>query len=146
MLGENQRRFLDRRRVGHLATADTSAIPHVVPVCFATTDNSLYITIDQKPKGSPRSLKRLRNLAQNPHAAFVADHYDEDWTRLGWIMLRGRAEILDYGVEHDTAQELLRARYPQYRSMQLAELPVIAIRIERITSWGNLSFAPKPKP
>ena len=53
-------------------------------------------------------------------------------------MLRGRAEILEGGAEHDRAQELLRARYPQYRGMQLAELPVIAIRIERVTSWGDL--------
>jgi hypothetical protein len=43
------------------------------------------------------------------------------------------------GAEHDYAQSLLRSRYPQYRAMKLADLPVIAIRIERVTSWGNLS-------
>ncbi len=86
-----------------------------MPVCFALHENSLYITIDQKPKGNPRSLKRLRNIAENPTVALVADRYDEDWTRLGWVMLRGRAEILDSGAEHDMAQDLLRARYPQYR-------------------------------
>jgi PPOX class probable F420-dependent enzyme len=111
-------------------------------VCFAISENSLYITIDQKPKGNPRALKRLRNLADNPWAALVADRYDEDWTRLGWVMLRGHAEILDNGAEHDAAQELLRSRYPQYRQMQLAELPVIALRVDRVTSWGDLSPAP----
>jgi len=141
MLSDEQRRFLQSRRVGHLATADAGAMPHVVPVCFAISENSLYITIDQKPKGNPRALKRLRNLADNPWAALVADRYDEDWTRLGWVMLRGHAEILDNGAEHDAAQELLRARYPQYRQMQLAELPVIALRIDRVTSWGDLSPA-----
>jgi PPOX class probable F420-dependent enzyme len=139
MLYHDQRRFLESRRVAHLATADASGAPYVVPVCFALHEDSLYITIDQKPKGSPRSLKRLRNIAENPMAALVADHYDEDWTRLGWVMLRGRAQILDSGAEHDVAQDLLRARYPQYRSMQLAELPVIAIRFERVASWGDLS-------
>jgi PPOX class probable F420-dependent enzyme len=139
MLGDKERRFLLGRRMGHLATADAAGAPHVVPVCFAIAQDTLYITIDQKPKGSPRALKRLRNIAENPQAAFVADHYDEDWTRLGWVMLRGPAEILDHGAEHDTAQELLRARYPQYRAMQLAELPVIALRVERATSWGDLS-------
>ncbi len=138
MLNEDQRRFLASRRVGHLATADASGAPHVVPVCFAVGENTAYITIDQKPKGNPRALKRLRNIAGNPSAALVADRYDEDWTRLGWVMLRGRAEILDAGGEHDAAQELLRMRYPQYRGMQLTELPVIAIRIERVTSWGEL--------
>jgi|SRR5271165_2006173 len=141
MLYHDQRRFLESCRVAHLATADASGAPYVVPVCFALHKNSLYITIDQKPKGSPRSLKRLRNIAENPMAALVADHYDEDWTRLGWVMLRGRAQILDSGAEHDMAQDLLRSRYPQYRSMQLAELPVIAIRLERVASWGDLSLA-----
>ena len=142
MLNEDQRRFLESRRVAHLATADARATPHVVPVCFALHENAVYVTIDQKPKGDPRSLKRLRNIAENPSVALVADRYDEDWSRLGWVMLRGQAQILDSGAEHDLAQDLLRSRYPQYRMMQLAELPVIAIRIERVASWGDLSPAP----
>jgi PPOX class probable F420-dependent enzyme len=110
-----------------------------VPVCFAVREGALYITIDQKPKGDFRTLKRLRNIAENPVAAFVADRWDEDWTRLGWVMLRGPAEILAGDAEHDQAQELLRSRYRQYQGMELAGLPVIAIRIERVTSWGDLS-------
>jgi PPOX class probable F420-dependent enzyme len=139
MLSEAQRRFLDYCRVGHLATAEKSGMPHVIPVCFAVRDPTLYITIDEKPKRQDRPLKRVRNILENPQAAFVADHYDEDWGRLGWVMLRGRAEILEDGPEHDGAQELLRARYPQYRAMDLAGLPVIALRIARVTGWGHLS-------
>lgn len=142
MLSEQQARFLASRRVGHLATADARAMPHLAPVCFVVSEGSLYITIDQKPKGDPRALKRLKNIVENPVAAFVADRWDEDWTRLGWVMLRGPAEILASGAEHDRAQAQLRARYPQYRDMRLAELPVIAIRIERVTSWGDLSVEP----
>jgi PPOX class probable F420-dependent enzyme len=138
MLSEQQVRFLASRRVGHLATADARGNPHLVPVCFAVADGAVYITIDQKPKGDPRALRRLRNIIENPVAAFMADRYDENWAWLGWVMLRGRAEILSEGAEHDRAQALLRARYPQYREMALAGLPVIAIRIERATSWGNL--------
>lgn len=139
MLSDRQARFLADRRVGHLATADARAIPHLVPVCFVVSEGTLYITIDQKPKGDPRGLKRIRNILENPVAAFVADRWDENWTRLGWVMLRGPAEILSAGAEHDRAQELLRQRYAQYRAMELTELPVIAIRIERVTSWGKLS-------
>ncbi len=142
MLNSDQQRFLQSRRVGHLATADARGGPHVVPVCFVIADATVYITIDEKPKGDPRSLKRLRNLAVNPSAALVADRYDEDWARLGWVMLRGRAEILEAGLEHDRAQQMLRSRYPQYRHMQLAELPVIAIRINHVASWGDLSPDP----
>ena len=144
MLSEQQARFLANCRVGHLATADAQATPHLVPVCFVVSEGALYITIDQKPKGDPRALRRLKNITENPLAAFVADRWDEDWTRLGWVMLRGPAEILAEGAEHHRAQTLLRSRYPQYRGMELHGLPVIAIRIERATSWGNLSVEPAP--
>ena len=139
MLSENQRHFLDKNRVGRLATADRSGAPHVIPVCYAAAGDTLYVTIDEKPKRRDVPLKRVRNILENPQAAFVVDQYDEDWQRLGWVMLRGAAEILESGPEHDRAQELLRARYPQYRAMNLAGLPVIALRIVRATSWGNLS-------
>jgi PPOX class probable F420-dependent enzyme len=141
MIAEEQAAFLTARRVGHMATADAHGNPHVVPVCFALERATLYVTIDRKPKlMGDRPLKRLRNLAVNPSAAFVADRYDEDWNRLGWVMLRGQAEILTDGPEHDRAQSLLCQRYPQYRAMQLSDLPVIALRVERATSWGNLAI------
>jgi PPOX class probable F420-dependent enzyme len=142
MLSEAERRFLSRRRVGHLATADRSGAPHVVPVCFALAEEALYITIDEKPKRADVPLKRLRNIAKNPAVAVVVDRYDDDWTRLGWVMLRGRAEILAGGDEHARAQALLRARYPQLNDMDIASLPVIAMRLERVTSWGNLAAEP----
>jgi PPOX class probable F420-dependent enzyme len=142
MLSDGERRFLARQRIAHLATADRHAIPHVVPVCFVIVDRTLYITIDEKPKRrSGIALKRLRNIAENPAGAVVIDRYDEDWTRLGWVMLRGRAEILKEGPEHADAQALLRFRYPQLGAMQIASCPVIAVRIERTTSWGDLSVA-----
>ncbi len=131
--------FLSMCRVGHLATADADAVPHVVPVCFVCTDASLYVTIDAKPKRAGGGLKRLRNIIANPNVAFIADRYDDDWSRLGWVMLRGTAEILDAGTEHDRAQVLLRERYAQYRGMAIQDLPVIALRIARVTTWGNLS-------
>jgi len=138
-LTERQRRFLDGSRVGHLATADRSGMPHLIPVCYAIDDATLYITVDEKPKRQDIPLKRVRNILENPQAAFVVDRYDEDWRRLGWVMLRGPAEMLDSGAEHDRAQALIVARYPQLRAMHIAELPVIALRIARATDWGDLS-------
>jgi PPOX class probable F420-dependent enzyme len=139
MLSGQQRRFLDGSRVGHLATADRTGAPHLVPVCYAVDGATVYVTVDEKPKRRDMPLKRVRNILENPRFAFVVDRWDEDWTRLGWVMLRGPAEILDGGPEHDRAQALLRERYPQYRAMALAELPVIALRIARAASWGDLS-------
>jgi PPOX class probable F420-dependent enzyme len=142
MLTEAQRRFLEHSRVGRLATADKNGMPHAIPVCFAVAEDTLYITIDEKPKRrSGIALKRLRNIAENPAVAVVVDRYDEDWTRLAWVMLHGRAEILEDGQEHADAQALLRSRYPQLGAMQIADCPVIAVRIERTTSWGDLSAA-----
>jgi PPOX class probable F420-dependent enzyme len=143
MLSDRERRFLSRRKVAHLATADRRGAPHVVPVCFAIEGGALYITIDEKPKRPDVPLKRLRNISENPAVAVVVDRYDDDWTRLGWVMLRGRADILTDGAEHARAQDLLRARYPQLNDMQIASLPVIAVRLERVTSWGNLAAEPR---
>ena len=139
MIEDRERRFLLARRLGHLATADRSGAPHVVPVCYALSEAALYVTVDEKPKRQNRPLKRLRNIAENPRVALVVDRWDEDWRRLGWVMLRGRAEVLAEGPEHDRAQALLRARYPQYAGMDLAPLPVIALRVARVTSWGDLA-------
>jgi len=138
-LSEREQAFVLHQEVAHLATADARGIPHVIPVCFAISGNMLYITIDDKPKTTFTALKRLRNIAENPAVAVVVDRYDEDWARLGWVMLRGRAEIHTGGTEHQHAQALLRTRYPQLAKMDIARCPVIAVRIERTTSWGNLS-------
>ncbi|MDE0202947.1 MAG: TIGR03668 family PPOX class F420-dependent oxidoreductase [Rhodospirillaceae bacterium] len=145
VLGEGERALLEGQRVARLATADAAGVPHVVPVCFAIAGDSAFIAIDRKPKGG-RPLKRLRNIAENPHVALTADHYDDDdWTRLRWVMVRGRAEILECGDEHDAAQALLRAKYRQYRAMDLAPLPVIAIRIERAMSWSGAGGGGAPR-
>jgi PPOX class probable F420-dependent enzyme len=142
MLLETERRFIASHPVGHLATASAAGVPHVVPVCFAVTESAAYITIDAKPKrGQPTRLKRVRNIEENPVASLVVDRYSDDWSQLGWVMLHGPAEILSAGEEHDHAQSLLCARYPQLARMQIAHLPVIAIRIARTRSWGNLSAA-----
>ncbi len=139
MLSERQRRFLEASRVGHLATADARGTPHLIPVCYAVDGGTLYITVDEKPKRRDVPLKRVRNILDNPQAAFVVDRYDEDWSRLGWVMLRGPAEILESGPEHDRAQALIVGRYPQLKAMRIAELPVIALHIARATDWGSLS-------
>ena len=139
MFDKLQTAFLNAQRVARLATADANGVPHVVPVCFALDSGQVYITIDEKPKTQhSRLLKRIRNILENPVVSLVADRYDEDWERLGWVMLRGTAEILEDGEEHDRAQEFLKSRYPQYAQMTLDELPVIAIRVSRVTNWGNL--------
>jgi PPOX class probable F420-dependent enzyme len=139
MLTDQQRRFLEAQRIARLATADAAGRPHVVPVCYALIRNAVYFTIDEKPKRRPGAmLKRLANLRENPFAALVFDRYDEDWSRLGWVMVQGRAEVLEAGTEHDLAQANLRVRYPQLATMRIAGLPVVAVRVDHVASWGEL--------
>lgn len=139
MLTDDQRRFLDGQRVARLATADSAGHPHVIPICFLVSANTVYFTVDEKPKRkSLAPLKRIANMRENPSVALVFDHYDEDWRQLGWVMVRGLAEELESGDEHEQAQVGLRARYPQLVAMRIEELPVVAIRIEHAASWGNL--------
>ena len=138
MLTEQQRAFLAAQRVARLATADAAGRPHVVPVCYALLRDKIYFTIDEKPKRKPTALKRLANLRANPFAALVVDRYDEDWSRLGWVMVQGPAEILASGAEHDLAQAALRQRYPQLAAMRIAALPVVAVRIDHASGWGRL--------
>jgi PPOX class probable F420-dependent enzyme len=130
--------FLERQRVAHLATADADGKPHVVPACFACVDERFYIAIDEKPKRSLR-LKRLRNIEENPRVALVFDRYDEDWSRLGWVLAQGKAAILESGPEHERAIAALREKYPQYRSMALEGRPMIRVTTEKVSSWGELA-------
>jgi PPOX class probable F420-dependent enzyme len=133
------RRFLEAHRVGHLATAGADGAPHVVPVCYALDEAALYFVADEKPKRRPaRELLRLRNVRENPCAAIVVDDWDEDWTRLAWVLVRGPARVVTDGAAHATAVRLLRARYPQYRAMALddpALNPVVRIEAERVVTW-----------
>jgi PPOX class probable F420-dependent enzyme len=141
VLDEQQSSFLLRRRVARLATADATGRPHAVPVCFACTPASIYIALDEKPKRvSASDLKRVKNILENPDVALIADRYAEDWDLLAFVMVRGRAELLEPGAEeHAAAIRLLRGKYHQYEKMAIEENPVIAIRPERAASWGALS-------
>src|SRR5262245_53936393 len=95
--------FLARMRVARLATADAAGQPHVVPIVFATDGQRLYTPVDDKPKRvAPDELKRVRNLRVNPQVAVVVDEYDEDWTRLAWLMVTGRGEVVESGEAHAT--------------------------------------------
>ena len=131
--------FLDAQRVARLATSDAAGHPHVVPVCFARVGTTLYVPIDTKPKrGDPRNLRRLRNLRDRPEATLLVDHYEDDWSRLRWLMIRASAQILEPGDDgRAEALDALEQRYPQYAEMRLARLtlPVIELTPTSVARW-----------
>ncbi len=140
MFSDDQLAFIESCRVAHLATAGFDAVPHVVPVCFAYVDGCFWIAIDEKPKRTTR-LKRLRNIEESPRVSLVFDHYDEDWTRLAYVLVHGAAEVVEGGEEHAAAVAALRGRYEQYRAMALEGRPAIRIAPERVVSWGAVGPA-----
>jgi PPOX class probable F420-dependent enzyme len=131
------RALLKRARVARLATSDRNAVPHVVPICFAVAKGWLYSVVDAKPKRSATSLKRLRNIAENPSVAVLVDEWSEDWSRLAWTMLKGRAAVVTNEDEYLRAIGDLRAKYEQYRDMRFERYlnPLISVEIERVVFW-----------
>jgi PPOX class probable F420-dependent enzyme len=136
-LPEEGREFLERHRLAHLATASAAGVPHVVPICYAVVSDALYFVVDEKPKRTRTGLKRLRNILENPRVAIVIDDYDEDWSRLAYLLVHGEAERVTEANEFERGLQALRARYPQYQSMRLAfaSHPMIRIVLQRWYLW-----------
>jgi len=80
-------------------------------------------------------LRRVRNIAETGRAAFVVDHWSEDWRSLAYVLVEGPAEILADGRERDEALILLTAKYPQYDDLPLAGNLVIKLIAERTVAW-----------
>lgn len=140
MTAEEARRRFAGARVAHLATADRSARPHLVPLVFAFDGDTLVSAVDHKPKRSI-ALRRLSNIAENPQVAVLADAYSEDWERLWWARADGTARILDRSsAEARRAWQRLVERYGQYRGREPAGA-LIAVDVQR---WSGWSATPMP--
>ena len=144
--------FVHERRVARLATADGNGHPSVVPVVYAALnldgEAAIAVAIDEKPKGDPNRLRRVRNIRERPAVALIVDDYGEDWRQLAWVLVRGRAAVVEPGSsEHGDAIAGLRAKYPQYSNMRLEALPAIVIRGLSTRSWrgGDVSDASTPE-
>jgi PPOX class probable F420-dependent enzyme len=124
---------LTAARVARLATTDPDGRPHLVPIVFALEGDTLYSAVDRKPKRS-RRLRRIENARVRPDVTILVDHYDEDWGRLWWIRLRGRARVLDEGEERERAIALLQEKYPQYRR-EPPDGPVLAVDVTEVRDW-----------
>src|SRR5919198_143776 len=125
---------LTRARVARLATTDPDGRPHLVPIVFAVEGDTLYSAVDRKPKRST-TLRRIENARARPEVTVLVDHYDDDWERLWWIRLRGRARVLDGGAEAERALDLLVDKYEQYRRDR-PTTPVLAVEVLEWRGWG----------
>jgi PPOX class probable F420-dependent enzyme len=122
-------------RVARLATIDPDGRPHLVPIVFALEGDTLYSGVDAKPKRSTR-LRRIENARQRPDVAVLVDEYHDEWRRLWWVRLRGRARVLDGGEEAERALALLVAKYEQYRRSPPSG-PVLAVDVVEWRGWSH---------
>jgi PPOX class probable F420-dependent enzyme len=133
MRAEKMRELVAAARLGRLATLTPDGRLHLVPISFALEGDVLYSAVDEKPKRS-RRLQRLANVRAHPEVAVLVDHYEEDWSLLWWVRLRGRGRVIEAGPELDAALELLQEKYEQYRRRPPGG-PVLAIALEEWRGW-----------
>jgi len=121
--------------VARLGTCGEDQEPHLVPVTFAVVGEVVVVAVDDKPK-TTTNLRRLRNIEENPHVAFLADRYEEDWSRLWWVRADARASVVRAGAQWVRAVDLLVAKYPQYGARRPAG-PVIWAEVARWSGWSS---------
>ena len=144
MLTKPERAFLNTTWRAVLATIRRDGRSRLVPICFVVDPERpvLYTPLDDKPKrdDDPLALARVRDIGADPRVTVLADRWDEDWSRLAWLRIDGRAALVAPDAPgHAGVVEALRAKYPPYRSHRLETRPVIAIIVEGTTGWGALS-------
>ena len=140
-MSPEERAFVAEARVGRLATVDDHGRPHAVPICFTLVGETLISPLDEKAQTvGPRALRRVQNIETNPYVAVIVDRYAEDWSRLCWEQIRGRASLLEADAPaHSAAIDALREKYDQYADHALEKRPAIQIKLGSVSSWGDLS-------
>jgi coenzyme F420-0:L-glutamate ligase/coenzyme F420-1:gamma-L-glutamate ligase len=142
ILTPGQRAFVAAARTAILATTPASGEPRLVPMCFVLDGDVMLSPLDEKPKSldDPRRLARVRDILAQPRVALLVHRWDEDWSHLGWVRLRGTASLLEPGdPQHAAATVRLRAKYPQYAAHAIDGRPMIRIELDRASSWGALA-------
>ncbi|HEU4984991.1 MAG TPA: TIGR03668 family PPOX class F420-dependent oxidoreductase [Nitrososphaera sp.] len=142
VIAPDVKELVERARVARLATVDSESRPHLVPVVFVFDGSCFFVPIDEKKKTvKPEKLKRVRNIQGNPNVTLLIDEYydDDDWTRLAFVMIQGKASIASKtqgGIRLQKVYKKLIAKYPQYQKVGPGE-SCIVIRPEKVTSWRN---------
>ncbi|MEU4894044.1 TIGR03668 family PPOX class F420-dependent oxidoreductase [Streptomyces sp. NPDC044780] len=137
MTSAQARERFARAPLARLATVGTGDRPHLVPVVFALTGDTVVMAVDHKPKRTTR-LKRLDNIRAHPAVCLLVDDYDENWDHLWWARGDGTARVLPPADESALSAghvRLLVDAYPaQYRDRP-PRGPVVEVTVERWSGW-----------
>ena len=126
------RELVARARVARLGYLDAEDRPRVLPVTFAVADGLVWTAIDDKPKRRPEPA-RVAYLRRRPEASLLVDEYDDDWTRLAWVQLLGRVDIVPIDAAPEAA-DALAAKYSQY-AQRTPPGPLLRLEVERVSHW-----------
>lgn len=124
--------LLATQRVARLAYVDDADHPRVLPVTFAVAGGAVWSAIDEKPKRTAEPA-RIRYLERRPGAALVVDVYDDDWSRLAWVQLLGRIDVVPVG-DSPEAMRALAAKYEPYAE-RTPPGPLLRLSVERALHW-----------
>jgi PPOX class probable F420-dependent enzyme len=144
VLTDSDRALLTASRRAVLATIGQDGRPRLVPVCYVVAADRplVYTPLDEKPKRSqdPLALARVRDIGADPRVTLLVDRWDEDWARLAWLRLEGRADLFrPSDPTHPRVVAALRARYPQYERQRLEDRPMIRVAVERVVRWSPVA-------
>jgi len=139
---EKVEEFILLRPLARLSTVTPAGLPHSIPICFALSGfDTIYTLIDSKPKvSSKKTLIRINNIINNDEVVVLFDRYSDDWNELAYVMVKGKASIVQNHRENSEAVALLKQRYRQYREQNyIPECPtVIGVKVYDYTAWGYL--------
>jgi PPOX class probable F420-dependent enzyme len=127
-------------RVAHLGYVDEDDHPRVLPVTFAAAAGAVWSAIDEKPKRRAEPA-RLRHLRRRPDATLLVDVYDDDWTRLAWVQLLGRVEVVPVDAAPEAVEALAR-KYAPYAE-RTPPGPRLKLTVERTRQWRSTG-SPRP--
>ena len=133
-------RLIKNTSIGYLATAASNLQPYATPVVFILHNNNIYVPLDQKPKTvSISELKRVKNIQENPKVCFLVHHYDEDWTKLWFVMITGYATLVNgtsktLRTKLKTIHNKFLSKYSQYNKISVGSF-YITIKIDKSTYW-----------
>ena len=122
---------------GILCTVNAERGADAVPVVYAVDETGyLGVPIDRvKPKASTR-LQRERNLAVDPRATLLVEHWDRvDWSKLWWVRAELRWESDAPVMRAERLARMLAQRYTQYAGVPFERM--LVFRVVRVTGWAG---------
>lgn len=123
--------LIQSQPVCRVATLNKDQTIHIVSVCPAVVDNTVYIDLQVAKQTG-------RNLERDPRATVLFDEYSSDWTKLWGVQLRCSTAFVEPGSEEwERAWAAMTVRYPQYAAFEWTPKRIVRLVPDRKVSWGG---------